>query len=191
MIDRNHELPITRQAELLGTSAAARCTTCPQPVRPADLALMRRIDELHLEHPFAGSRMLRDLLQAGGLRGRAQARRHADARMGIEALYRKPNTSKPAPGAQGLPVPAARAGDRAAQPGLGDGHHLHPDGARLRLPGGGGRLASRRVLATGCRSRWRPRSASRREEALARYGGPRSSTPTRAASSPARRSPTC
>src|SRR5471030_2318979 len=70
----------------------------PRPVSPADLAIMRRIDELHLEFPFAGSRMLRDFLRAEGV----EIGRHRVItmmrRMGIEALYRRPNTSKPAPG---------------------------------------------------------------------------------------------
>jgi putative transposase len=67
-------------------------------VSDADLALMRRLDELHLEFPFAGSRMLRGLLAAEGSK---VGRRHVTPfmqRMGIEAIYRRPNTSKPAPG---------------------------------------------------------------------------------------------
>jgi putative transposase len=59
---------------------------------------MRRIDELHLNYPFAGSRMLRDLLDGEGI---AIGRDHVTTlmrRMGIEAIYRRPNTSKPAPG---------------------------------------------------------------------------------------------
>ena len=70
----------------------------PRPVSPSDLAIMRRMDELHLELPFAGSRMLRDLLNREGIE---IGRRHVAAlmkRMGMEAIYRKPNTSKPAPG---------------------------------------------------------------------------------------------
>ena len=69
----------------------------PEPVSEAELALMRRIDELHLEHPFAGSRMLRDFLR---LQGIEVGRRHVGTlmrRMGIQALYRKPNTSKKHP----------------------------------------------------------------------------------------------
>ena len=97
MIDRNHDLPITRQAKALGISRAA-CYYLPRPVSAADLAVMRRMDELHLEFPFAGSRMLRDLLNKEGVE---IGRRHVATlmrRMGIEALYRRPNTSKPAPG---------------------------------------------------------------------------------------------
>jgi len=96
MIDREHELPIKRQAELLNISRG--CVYYhPEPISEADLALMRRIDELHLEHPFAGSRMLRDMLRREGIQ---VGRRHVATlmrRMGIEALYRKPNTSRKHP----------------------------------------------------------------------------------------------
>jgi putative transposase len=93
MIDATHELPVSRQAQLLDL---ARSTVyyLPKPTSASDLALMRRIDELHLEHPFAGARMLRDLLR---LEGHRIGRKHVGtlmARMGIEALYRKPNTSR-------------------------------------------------------------------------------------------------
>ena len=97
MIDRNHDLPIVRQAKALNISRASVYYK-PRPVSAEDLALMRRIDELHLEYPFAGSRMLRDLLNREGVEIR---RRHVATlmkRMGVEAIYRRPNTSKPAPG---------------------------------------------------------------------------------------------
>jgi len=97
MIDRKHDLPITRQAEALNISRGS-VYYLPRPVSAADLALMRRIDELHLEFPFAGSRMLRGLLAAEGSRS---GRRHVKTlmkRMGIEALYRRPRTTKPEPG---------------------------------------------------------------------------------------------
>lgn len=93
MIDRTHELAVKRQAELLNISRGS-VYYHPEPISEADLALMRRIDELHLEHPFAGSRMLRDMLRREGLE---VGRRHVATlmrKMGIEALYRKPNTSK-------------------------------------------------------------------------------------------------
>ena len=66
MIDWSHHLPITRQAELLGISRGS-VYYLARPTSAAELALMRRIDELHLNHPFAGSRMLRDMLQRDGL----------------------------------------------------------------------------------------------------------------------------
>ena len=59
MIDRDHELPITRQAKVLNISRGT-VYYLPQPVSPADQALMRILDELHLEYPFLGARMLRE-----------------------------------------------------------------------------------------------------------------------------------
>ena len=97
MIDRSHELPVVRQAKLLSISRGSIYYR-PRAVSVADLSVMRRIDELHLDHPFAGSRMLRDLLVGEGI---AIGRRHVATlmkRMGIEAIYRRPNTSRPAPG---------------------------------------------------------------------------------------------
>jgi hypothetical protein len=97
MIDRAHDLPITKQAAAL-TISRGSVYYLPRPVSAADLALMRRIDELHLEFPFAGSRLLRDLLAAEGSK---IGRRHVTTlmkRMGIEALYRRPRTTKPEPG---------------------------------------------------------------------------------------------
>ena len=93
MIDRTHELPVVRQCQLL---RLARSTVyyIPEPTSLEDLALMRRIDELHLEHPFAGSRMLRDMLRLEGhLIGRKRVSRLMK-KMRIEALYRKPNLSR-------------------------------------------------------------------------------------------------
>jgi putative transposase len=102
MIDRSHNLPLARQAQELGISRGSLYYD-PRPVSEADLAKMRRMDELHLDYPFAGSRMLRDLLIAEGF---TVGRLHVSTlmkRMGIEAIYRKPNTSKPAPGYQIYP----------------------------------------------------------------------------------------
>jgi len=110
MIKPEHKLSISRQAELLEISRSTIYYR-PRPISDADLMLMRRIDELHMNYPFAGSRMLRDMLSQQGLE---VGRRHVRAlmrRMGIETLYRRPNTSKPAPGQKiypyllrGLPV---------------------------------------------------------------------------------------
>ena len=97
MIDRDHELSVTSQAGVVGI---ARSTVyyLPRPVPAADLALMRRIDELHTEFPFAGSRMLRRLLAANGSKvGRRHVKTLMD-RMGIEARYRRPRTTRPEPG---------------------------------------------------------------------------------------------
>jgi putative transposase len=97
MIDRSHALPISRQAELVGISRG-NVYYLPAGVSAADQQLMRRIDVLNLAYPFAGSRMLRDMLAREGLE---VGRRHVATlmrRMGIQALYRKPNTSKKQPG---------------------------------------------------------------------------------------------
>ncbi|MEI9983882.1 MAG: IS3 family transposase [Aliidongia sp.] len=97
MIDREHDLPLVRQAEILKLSRSGLYYQ-PRPVPPADLAIMRRMDELHLDYPFAGSRMLRDLLRGEGVEIGRQHVTTLMKRLGIQAIYRRPNTSKPAPG---------------------------------------------------------------------------------------------
>jgi putative transposase len=97
MIERDHDLPLTRQAELLGLSRGSLYYH-RRAVPAADLAIMRRIDELHLDYPFAGSRMLRDLLCGEGIAIGRDRVTSMMRRMGIEALYRRPHTSKPADG---------------------------------------------------------------------------------------------
>lgn len=97
MIDREHDLPLSRQAKVLNLSRSTVYYK-PRPVSVEDLSLMRRLDELHLDFPFAGARMLRALLKREGV---SVGRRHVATlmkRMAIEAIYRRPNTSKPAPG---------------------------------------------------------------------------------------------
>jgi putative transposase len=97
MINREHDLSITKQAEALNISRGS-VYYLPRPVSASDLEVMRRLDRLHLEFPFAGSRMLRGLLAAEGCK---IGRRHVKTlmkRMGIEALYRRPRTTKPEPG---------------------------------------------------------------------------------------------
>ena len=93
MIDRLAELPVTQQCQVLGLSRSSVYYT-PTPIPEADLALMRRMDELHLDFPFAGSRMLRDLMRPEGHRvGRGRVSRLMRL-MGIEAIYRRKNTSR-------------------------------------------------------------------------------------------------
>jgi putative transposase len=97
MIDRQHALPVVQQCALLALARSSVYYTAP-PIAAADLALMRQLDELHLAHPFAGSRMLRDLLRLTGVR---VGRKHVATllrRMGIEALYQRPRTTRPHPG---------------------------------------------------------------------------------------------
>ena len=93
MIDPCHKLPVVQQARLLDLSRSS-VYYLPKPTPDADLRLMRRMDELHLEYPFAGARMLRDML---ALEGFEVGRKHVGTlmhKMGIEAIYRKANTSR-------------------------------------------------------------------------------------------------
>ena len=96
MINREHKLPVVRQCEVLGLSRSSVYYGA-KPESAEDLALMRRIDELHLNFPFAGARMLRDMLR---LEGERIGRKHVATlmrKMGINALYRHPNTSQKHP----------------------------------------------------------------------------------------------
>jgi putative transposase len=97
MIDPEDKLSIQKQSRLLKVSRSSVYYK-PRPLSEDELKLMRAIDELHLEHPFAGSRMLRDFLLHDGVRVGRRHMRTAMRRMGVEAIYRKPNTSKPAQG---------------------------------------------------------------------------------------------
>jgi len=97
MIDRNHGLPLARQARALGL-ARSSVYSLPRPAPEKDLVIMRQLDELHLDYPFAGSRMLRGLLAAKGTKIGRRHIRTLMRRMGIEALYRRPRTTKPEPG---------------------------------------------------------------------------------------------
>ena len=122
---------VSAAAIVLGISRG--CVYCqPRPLSDADLKLMHRIDKLHMEFPFAGSRMLQGLpVQEGFKVGRLHVATLMK-RMDIEALYRKPNTSKPAPGHKIYPyllreLPITRPNQVWAIV------ITHPDGARLHL----------------------------------------------------------
>jgi putative transposase len=93
MIDCDHDLPLTRQASLVGLSRASLYYT-PRAGADAALRIMRRLDALHLELPFAGSRMLRDLLRGEGIAIGRDHVRTLMRRMGISAIYRRPRTSQ-------------------------------------------------------------------------------------------------
>ena len=132
MIDRGHDLPLARQAELLRLSRSTLYYE-PRPIPAAELAIMRRIDELHLDYPFAGSRMLRDLLRGEGIAIGRELVATMMRRMGIEALYRRPNTSKPADGHKIYPyLLRGLAVERPNQVWAMD-ITVYPDGAGLRL----------------------------------------------------------
>jgi len=93
MIDREHTLPLTRQGKILELSKSSLYYEAV-PTSDRDLELMRLIDEIHLKHPFMGSRSIRDQLQSTGHKVGRQHVGTLMKRMGVEALYRRPNTSK-------------------------------------------------------------------------------------------------
>jgi putative transposase len=102
MIDRQHALPAVRQCQLLALPRSS-VYYVPPPVSAGALALMRQLDALHLQHPYAGSRMLRDLLRLQGVRIGRKRVTTLMRRMGIEALYRHPRTTQPHPGHRVFP----------------------------------------------------------------------------------------
>jgi putative transposase len=89
---------------------------------------MRRLDVLHFELPFAGSRILRDLLRREGLIIRREHVRTLMRRIGTTAVYRGQNHAA-ASRASGVPRSSPHAQRRPAEPRLGGGHYVHPDGA--------------------------------------------------------------
>jgi putative transposase len=97
LIDHSHDLSITKQAEALNISRGS-VYYLPQQVSESDLAIMKRIDRLHMEYPFAGSRMLQGLLVGEGSKIGRRHVRTLMRKMGIEALYRRPRTTTPEPG---------------------------------------------------------------------------------------------
>ena len=138
MIDHEHQLSISRQAKLLGISRGSVYYQ-RRPSSPADLALMHRMDALHLEYPFAGSRMLRGLLrQEGSIVGRLHVATLMK-RMGMMALYRRPTTSHPTPGHQIYPYLLRKVA--VTKPNqVCNGHHVCTHGAGVCVSGGGRRL---------------------------------------------------
>ena len=191
MIDRGHTLPLIRQAAVLGISRGSLYhSACPVP--PAELAIMRRIDELHLDYPFAGSRMLRDLLRGEGIEiGRDQVRTMM-RRMAIEAVYRRPHTSKPTDGHKVFPyLLRGLSIERVNQVWAMDITYIPMAVASCTWPRCWTGSAGAYWLG-GYRSPWR--SISAWMQLTMRWPGTvgrRFSTPTRAASSPVRRSPGC
>ena len=189
MIEPAHDLPVARQAKVLNLSRSSVYYR-PRPVSPEDLALMRRIDELHLERPFAGSRMLRDFLEREGV---AVGRRHVATlmrRMGLEAIYRRRNSSKPAPGHKIYPY--LLRGVKVERPN----QVWATDITYIPMARGFVYLVAvvdwftRRVLSHRVSITMEAGfCVEALEEAIGKHGNRKFSTPTKAVNSPARRSP--
>jgi putative transposase len=190
MIDQTHTLPVAAQCRLLEVSRGCVYYR-PAPIAQADLRLMRRIDELHLEFPFFGSRRLLVKLREDGFE---VGRRHLVTlmrRMGLEALYRKPRTSLG--NRQHKVYPYLLREVVIARPN----QVWAADITYIPMAKGFGYLVaiidvfSRKELAHRLSNTMTTDfCVEALEEALARFGAPRSSTPIRARSSPMPTSPT-
>jgi len=172
MIDQGSELNVSRQCEILELNRTGVYYT-PRPVSEEDLILMRRIDELHLKHPFYGARRLakqlvRDGFEVGRLHVATLMRR-----MGIEAIYRRPRTSIPA--RDSLIYPYLLGGlriDRANQVWASDLTYLPMAHGFLYLVAILD-VASRKVLSFRVSNTMTPDfCVEALEEAIARFGAP-------------------
>src|SRR5580658_4498494 len=140
MVERpGKDLSVRRQCALVGVARSG--VYRHKPVAEADdLAVMRRIDELHLELPFYGSRRMTFELNKEDRGVNRKRVRRLMRLMGIEALVPRPGTEQSRAWAQDIPLPAARPEDCRAEPRMGGRRDLHPDGVRLPLSGGDHRL---------------------------------------------------
>ena len=171
MIESAHDLPVKSPGGVAGPLALERVLPAAAGGSDGDLTLMRRIAmKLHLNFPFAGARMLRDMLKLEGFMvGRKHVRTLMD-KMGIAAHLPQAQHQRAAPGACGVSVPAQKSDDRAAESGVGNRHHLYPDEARLCLPGGHLDWATRKVLAHRVSTSMTPDfCVEALEEAIAKY----------------------
>ena len=134
LVGPDEQVSLRRQCELLGVS---RSSVYYEPVEPdaEELELMRRIDEIHLEYPFYGSRIIARELREKGYRANRKRVQRLMRLMGLESVAPKPNTSKPN---EEHPVyPYLLRGLTINRPNQvwARRHHLHPPGARLRVSG--------------------------------------------------------
>jgi putative transposase len=92
MVERTEPLPVSRQCELLGLPRSTFYHV-PKLVSDEELALMALIDRCHLEHPYYGSRRIRDWLEDEGHRVNRKRVQRLMRTMGLAALYPKRNLS--------------------------------------------------------------------------------------------------
>ena len=162
MVDRKHPtLSIVRQCSLLGVNRSSLYYR-HRGASEEELSLMKEMDRQYLETPFYGSRRMKAKLNRQGVRVSRKRVQRLMGLMGLQAIYRRPH--KPTgQGGPGLPLSVEGHQDHKAQSGLGCGHHLHPHGPRLPIPGGGDGLTTAAMWRLGdCPTPWRPTSASRR-----------------------------
>jgi len=139
MVDREHPaLSTVRQCALIGISRSSVYYR-PRGHSQKDLAVMKLIDQQYLTTPFYGSRRVsayEGLAGQGRLPGKPEAGPASDADHGTTGHLPAAPDQQASAGPQGVSVSAGRHGDHPAQPGVGGGHHLHPHGQGLPLPGG-------------------------------------------------------
>ena len=145
MVEKNHpQLSVRRQSELLAVNRnrlKPERVSEPPELSEADAQVARRMDEIYLRFPeFGARRMSQWLMREGYPVSRRRAGRLMD-HMGLEAIYRKPRTSVPRPGAQKISVPFEGALSGDGRRSVVCGHYLHPDEPRLCVLGGGDGLA--------------------------------------------------
>ncbi len=152
MINREHTVPITTQCKILNLSRSG-VYYIPVLVRDKDRELMGLIDNIHLDEPYLGTRGIRDaLLERGRKIGRSHVRTLM-RKMGIEALYQKPQAFEASPRTYDLPVPSQGNRDYGSQEGVGHRYHVHPLAKGLCylvavMDLAGGKVLSRRVSNT-------------------------------------------
>ena len=135
MIDRDlPEVSVVRQCELLSISRSS-VHYRPAEASERELELMSLIDKQCLRTPFYGSRKMTAWLRGQGHAVNTKRVQRLMRRMGIEAIYRRPRTTRPDSGHKGVSLPAQRPSDQRGEPGLGDRHRLCPDGAGIHVPG--------------------------------------------------------
>ena len=136
MIDREErKLSLVRQCALLGISRSS-LYYLPTEAGAEDMELMALIDQQYLKTPFYGSRRMTAWLRNHGHQVNRKRVRRLKQLIGLEAIYRRPNTSKPNPGHKVYPYLLRGAGDQPGQPGVGHRHHLHTHGSGFSLLGG-------------------------------------------------------
>jgi len=135
MVDRDlPEVSVVRQCELLNISRSS-VHYRPAEASEHELELMSLIDKQCLRTPFYGSRKMAAWLRGQGHAVNTKRVQRLMRRMGIEAIYRRPRTTRPDSGHKGVSLPAQRPSVQRGEPGLGDRHRQCPDGAGIHVPG--------------------------------------------------------
>ena len=129
-------VPVVAQCRLLKVSRSTLYYQ-PVPVSADDLTVMRPMDELYVASPFYGSRRMVAILRRDGVVINRKRVRRLMRLMGLEAIYQKPDTSKAHPAHKVYPLSVAGVGHRPGEPGVVRGHHIYPNGERVRLSCGG------------------------------------------------------